>query len=234
LFNVLAITLYSGEAEFEDCVSAINQQKNCKIDHKIYSNLSEIDAHNVLLEKFENEKQNYDLFVKVDADTVIKHDYAFDIVFQKLSSTGAAAAQLYLYDYFTCKNINGLNFYNPKLNHFKKTSDKLFPDRSIVHLGRVLYSDNFIDAGIIPVGMHCAYPNDKQSFHYGFHRGLKKRDEQYQSTLASFKRYQDNARAIACGGFEFSKKFPNFSHDYSSEEFNKIFLQFLDGFNNAQ
>ena len=233
LFTTLVVTLASGEAEFDECISAINQQVDCKIDHVIYKNLSEIDAHNALLETFEKEKCNYDLFVKVDADTIIDYDSAFKIVYSKIKNTSAAAAQLYLYDYFTCKNINGLNFFNPQLNQYLKTEDKLFCDRSIRHLSHHLYSDSFTNESIIPVGRHCAYPNDKQSFHYGFHRGLKKRHDEHQLTLASFNLHKDRSRAIACGGFEFSKKFSNFSHDYSSEQFNEIFLHFLSNFKDA-
>lgn len=222
LFNALVITLYSGEAEFDDCASAIKRQTDCKVDHIVFKDLSEIDAHNALLETFENEKCRYDLFVKVDADTIIDHDDAFKIVYNKIHD--ASSAQLKLYDFFTLDLINGLNFYNPQKNQYVKTSDKLYCDRSIIHSSKVLYSDQFND--IVPVGRHCAYPNDKQAFHYGFHRGLKNRKSEFNATSKAASIHKDRARMIACEGFRqaFSIKSERKEHDYTSEKFNELFL----------
>ena len=173
MINVLVITLFSGEAEIAECKHSVSKQRNSNIKHLLFEGLTEIDAHNQLLETFEKEKNVFDLYVKVDADTIINHDNAFEIVYSKMISNSAAAAQLYLHDYFTSRNINGLNFYIPTLNQFYKTNDKLFCDRSIRHLSKVLYSDVFEKEGIIPVGNHCLFPNDRQSFHYGFHSTLQ-------------------------------------------------------------
>ena len=222
VFKALVITLYSGEAELEDCKSAIKRQVDCEIDHVIYEGLSEIDAHNVLLEKFDKESCNYDLFVKVDADTIIDHDDAFRIVYDKIYDV--SSVQLKLYDFFTLSLINGLNFYNPQKNQYVKTSDKLYCDRSIIHSSKVLYSDQFDN--ISPVGRHCAYPNDKQAFHYGFHRGLKNRKSEYDATFKAALIHKDRARMIACEGFRqaFSIKNERKEHDYTSEKFNELFL----------
>jgi hypothetical protein len=193
MIKTLVVTLYSAEAEFEECKSAILCQDECEINHVVFQGLSEIDAHNSLLETFEKEKYNYDLFVKVDADTIIDHKKAFNIVYKKISSTDAAGAQLKLYDFFTCELINGLNFYNPLKNKYIKTLDSLYCDRSIIHLSNILNSDHFENDGIIPVGRHCAYPADRQAFHYGFHRGLKRRIEEYQATILATMLHKDRS-----------------------------------------
>lgn len=222
MLKTLVITLYSGEAELEDCKASIKRQNDCKIDHLIVEGLSKIDAHNVLLETFEKEKCNYDLFVKVDADTIIDHDDAFKVVYNKIRD--ASGAQLKLYDFFTLSLINGLNFYNPQKNQYVKTLNRLYCDRSIIHSSRILRSEHF--SGIVPVGRHCAYPNDKQAFHYGFHRGLKNRRTEFSATAKAASIHKDRARIIAYEGFRqaFSIKNDKKEQDYTSEQFNDLFL----------
>ena len=71
------------------------------------------------------------------------------------------------------------------------------------------------------------FPNDRQSFHYGFHRGLKNRIEEYNLTRTAYEINKDRQRMIACKGFEMSKKLPNHSHDYCSEQFENLFIECL-------
>lgn len=231
MFRTLVVTLSSGEAEELESRQSVSSQIDCDLTHNTISNFSEQEAHNQLLTLFRDNVDNFDLYVKVDADTIITHANAFKIVHNVISETGAAAAQLGLNDYFSCTQILGLNFYHPKRNLFNPTSDPLFCDRSIVHLAKHLYVNDFKTYNINPVGLHCAYPHDRQAFHYGYHRGLKNRPQLEIEVKTAAIKHKDRARILAVLGFEAARQHKK-SHDYLHPDFESLFqnalLQFED------
>lgn len=181
--------------------------------------MPELEAHNRILNLFRQCMEEYDMYVKVDADTVITHNNTFIDVLNFLNSTDYAAVQLYLHDYFTDKNINGLNFYHPKRNTFHESFDRLYTDRSIVHHGPVAYSDKL--PHLIPVGQHCICPHDAQAFHYGYHRGLKNKTQNESDVRQAFLKYQDRAREIALCGFQASRDHKG-DHEYDATNFQHL------------
>lgn len=224
--KVLVITLECGEAEFKESQASVALQTGVEITHKIISNLPELEAHNAFLSLFESCKDDFDMFVKVDADTIIDHNTAFSVVHNQLLKTEAAAAQLLLYDYFTCSNIYGLNFYSPTKNTFTISTDKLYCDRSIRHHGRILYPDHFEEFKLTPVGRHCAYPTPQQAFHFGFHRGLKNRaNEENRVLRCAVDNKTDTARTYAIIGFTLARKHRNMHHEYTSADFEALFSE---------
>lgn len=227
--KALVVTLSSGEAEEAESARSVLAQTEILVDHKTVKGLSERDAHNAMLEIFQGSVNDYDIFAKVDADTIVDYDNAFRIVYDTVEKTGAAAAQLGLFDYFSCTEILGLNFYHPQRNVFNTTSETLFCDRSIVHKAHHLYSVDFIGHNIIPVGRHCAYPHDRQSFHYGYHRGLKNRPVLETQVRNAAKKHHDRARILACMGFEAARQSRK-SHDYNHSDFEEMFLKALQEF----
>lgn len=217
--RALVVTLSSGEAEEAESAVSVAKQTGVTIDHRVIRDLPELDAHNALLELFRSGVGTYDIYVKVDADTIIDHDDAFLKVHDKLTSTNACAVQLYLHDYFTDNVIFGLNFFSPTLNEFVPANDPLYCDRSIIHKASHLYSADFVGTGIEVVGRHCAYPHDRQAFHFGYHRAMKNRTREQSLTIIAAKKYKDRARIMACMGFDAAKTSSSKIHNYSHEQF---------------
>jgi len=220
--KTLVVTLFSGESEIDECIDSVKKQKDSINEHIVISGASELDAHNSMLKIFENNKENFDLYVKVDADTIVDREEAFLRVYKKLKETSSAEVELPLFDYFTCSEIMGLHFYDPKLNDFKLSKDAIFCDRSIVNKSSLIQGRQINDDYLIPVGKHCAYPTDSQSIRYGYHRGLKGQYKIENLIKESYNLHKDRARKLACIGFELAKSLRLDCHSYKTKGFEDI------------
>ena len=108
-------TLYSGESEFEACCKEIEKQIGVEVHQKVFSFLPEYAAHNELWSYWEKVKDNFDLFVKVDADTVLNDNFALLKISQLFNDIDVTGAQILLHDYFTDDLIAGLNVFSKQV-----------------------------------------------------------------------------------------------------------------------
>ena len=74
----LVLTLYCGEGEFEDCKSSVQKQKGVDVEQVIFSNMGNVEAHEALYRRIMEERDKFDLFIKLDADMVLARDTALD------------------------------------------------------------------------------------------------------------------------------------------------------------
>lgn len=230
--KVFVGTMYCGEGDFDACCQAIINQKNVEIQHVIISNQPEKDAHNALWKSWRAvQYEGYDMFVKVDADTVLAHDEVLSELGNMMSDNPRITAiQAPLLDYFTDGNINGLNCFSPKVT-FLDSKDPLFCDRQVdVGHDITVKADGVVDR-LKPAGYHCFRTNDKQSFHFGLHRALKNQIHIINSVKAAWKKNGDRQRALALLGALAAKKFATgSSFNYEDEQFLDEFKLTLEQF----
>lgn len=164
-------TMNSGEGEFEKCCESISKQKDLQNNrHFVVSGLKEVEAHNTLWDAWESEKADFDLFVKVDADTILWDGIVSQVwrgAFQ--ADPRVTGVQLKLFDFFTEAPISGLNFFSPRVRFAR--SSGLYPDRVDSGHDVVLKGKDVEFLGF--AGSHCSAPTEIQAFHFGFHRMLK-------------------------------------------------------------
>ena len=215
-------TLYSGESEFQDCCKAIKDQQEVIIKHKVISNKPEYEAHNLLWEEWEKSKLDYDLFVKIDADTVLNSDSALFRISKLFHDIKITGAQILLHDYFTEDLIAGLNVFSKKVI-FKPSRRKLFADHADKQNTNVLKGDSV--RHLNPIGFHCINPNEKQSFHYGFHRALKGQNKIIKRCAEVWLDKKDNARAWALAGAMSKKWYLRRNTDYGDHRFEYLFKE---------
>lgn len=214
-------TMYSGEAELEACQHAVASQKGVQTFHHVIKNLPEREAHNELTRSWEKNKKNFDLFAKIDADTILVDDTALARVWDLFASDPrVTGVQIRLLDYFTDQLISGLNFFSPKVK-FKKSKDDLFCDRIDTNHDKVLKGD--VVKHLEPIGYHCKTPHPEQAFHYGLHRMLKGQKQVIKDTFEAWKKYQDEPRMWALLGAMEAKHFTKGRFNYTDQEFQKLF-----------
>lgn len=212
--RVLVTTLECGEGDFERCIDAIKSQENVEIVHEIISNKPEREAHELHIKSWNSRLDDFDAFLKVDADTVLKHDRVVEMIVDLLLSSGAAATQSPLHDFFTGDFINGLNCYAPKLNTFGTNVHELYCDRSITHHAKVLYGKD-MGPEINPAGSHCHYATQLQAFHYGVHRGMKKQENTMRLVKKAHEKLGGFRRLLALEGFYQASEFKNAGKKYN-------------------
>jgi hypothetical protein len=162
--KVFVGTLHCGEGDFELCCEMIASQSGVVIEHHVISNLPELEAHNALWNAWNQRKKDFQLFVKVDADTVLKHNevlFSFwKMIQENPKITGIQAP---LHDYFTDSFINGLNCFTPEVE-FKRSRDSLYCDRNVDVNHRLVIKADGVSAALRPAGLHCHSATEIQSF----------------------------------------------------------------------
>ena len=226
MINVLVGTLHSGESELDLCKESINNQKGITSEHLIISNLNENEAHAKLFDFWNSNRSKFDMFVKVDADTVLIKNTSLLDVFFAINEYNVDGIQLSLLDFFSQTEIYGLGAFLNSVQ-FNKPRNKLFPDRVV---DRSLYNIK-IGAGLEhlqPIGYHCLNPHPRQAFRYGLHRQLKKQDDIISSMAKMWLKEKDLARKWALfGAFHAKDNWFN-SVDYSNKKFERNFKKYTE------
>ena len=204
-------TMYSGEAEFEESRAAIAAQEGIVVEHFVLKDLPEFEAHNQLWKKWNSVKSSFDLFVKIDADTVlIGKDALLKIWHLFEANSEVTGAQILLHDYFTDSLIPGPNSFHPSVV-FNDSKDPLYPDHADSGHKLVLKGESV--QFLAPIGEHCKHPAKIQAFHYGLHRALKKQTEVLKKLCLAWKNKPESGRFWAIAGarmaIKYEKKFHN-------------------------
>ena len=168
--RILVGTLYAGENEFNECVESITRQKNVTFEHVIFKNLGNKEASDTLFKTFMERSNEFGLFIKVDADTVLLDDQLFSKISQKFRENDwLDLLEIRLHDFFSNQLIWGLNSYRSTVR-WKPAQENLFiDDFPPVPKNRRIGSWENVE----PAGIHCKNPLPLQAFHYGVHKGLK-------------------------------------------------------------
>lgn len=168
--KILVGTLYSGENEYEECLTAIKNQTYKDFDHLIIKDLPELEAHNKLYKTFIDRAGTYELLIKVDADTVLLSNDFFQRIVDKFSEDQwLEFMNIGVIDFFTDEMIPaGIQIYRNTVR-WDFSKDTVFPDIPILDKDRYQYDKT----ELAPAAIHCNNPSIPQSFHYGVHRGLK-------------------------------------------------------------
>jgi hypothetical protein len=217
-----------GEGDKDRSFSSIEAQERGNIisDVEIFKidDLSEKKAHDLLHEAFRDASMNnYDVLIKVDADTVLAHQQIFiNICEQFVANPKVTKVQAPLHDYFIDDLLNGLNSFSRNVK-FRKSCDTLFCDRvDEAHNVRLYQRD--LPQSLIPAGFHCHYATECQAFHYGLHRELKGQKDTLALVKKAFQKNRDRIRGMALLGAQAAGSFTKFGG------FNYADKQFCDAF----
>jgi hypothetical protein len=190
-------TLACGEAELPECLGAVAAQTGVSVAQTVIENQPELEAHNALWDAWEAVKAHHDLFVKIDADTVLTRPTALAEIAALFSDEAVTGAQILLHDFFTDELIAGLNAFSCAVT-FQRATDRLWTDR--VDGGHRLVLKGEPVRHLAPIGWHCRAPHRHQAFHYGLHRALKKQEEVIARCAVVWLAKRDEARAWALAG----------------------------------
>lgn len=238
--RVFVGTLSSGEAEFAQCETAILTQEGVSITHYVVSGMPERQAHDVLWAEWAAAKKHHDLFVKVDADTVLLNPFVIARISEAFElNPRLTGMQLPILDYFTDGPIAGLNAFSPSVE-FRPSSD-LFCDRTDSNHDLVLKCSGsptnmtqerlldraaalglvFAQGGTppVPAARHCFEASDAQAFHFGLHRALKGQYEVMERVRAAWSTARDRRRGLALAGAAVAPEFLGRPADYENPAF---------------
>ena len=176
--KILVGTLFSGENEYNECLASIRKQSFTNYDHLIIENKPELEAHRQLFQTFLENKDRYDLLIKVDADMVLCSEDLFEeIASQFAGNSRLRLLSIRVYDFFTDSLINGLQTYRNTIT-WDLTRDTVFPDIPNTDQNEAVVDTKRLE----PAAWHCPNPSVVQAFHYGVHRGIKSLQKIHSTT----------------------------------------------------
>jgi len=227
-------TLYSGENEFEECITSIQNQTYKNFEHFVFENLPNREAHHALFKSFKSKIDEFDLLVKVDADMVICSNDLFSQIVKKMTDhPDLDVFSIAVKDFFTGQLINGLNAYRNTVNwDFDKQT--MFVDIPDVSREKTCYDET----ELAPAAIHCKNPSKYQAFHYGVHRGLKSIQKIHSTThwamlndvRHNFWKTGDARIGLAVLGAElvYAGKFKKDDVDYTNPKVKKVLEKYKD------
>lgn len=162
-------TLYTIEAEFDECVAAIERQTYRNFEHFVFANLPKQKAHETLYRAFMERRHEFDLLAKIDADMVLADDRFFEKAVAKFEKIAwLDDLEIAVHDFFSEEPIWGMHIYRNSVRWPEK-QDGLFTDKRPIAEYNVVHDRS----ELAPAAFHCKNPSPFQSFHYGVHCGMK-------------------------------------------------------------
>ena len=216
------MTLACGEAELQVCKEAIAEQEYVHVEHLVFEGYSELEGHKHLFGAWNKKRHEFDLFVKIDADTILEHPKAlFQLWCYFRDNSDLTAVQTGLLDYFTNTMIAGLNSFSSDVT-FSMPNDTLYCDRISENGHRkVLKPNDTLE--IYPIARHCVAPHDKQSFHYGYRRWMKGQTDIIKNCLVAWQEIGGDGRFWALIGAREAYMFRLKDASYDNETFMTLF-----------
>ncbi len=159
--------------------------------------MPEYEAHNMLWAAWNAAKTDHDIFVKIDADTILNRSSALEEICQLFKQPDVTGVQIPLHDFFTDELINGLNAFSPLVT-FEPSRLRLYADHADRGHKKVLKGTEV--QFLAPIGWHGKYPKPLQAFHYGFHRRLKNQNATLQRLASAWLDHGDREREWAIAG----------------------------------
>jgi hypothetical protein len=167
--RILILTLCCEEAELQRCEAALQQQSYIHWRHRTWSNLGNLAAHKALYCEIARSREEFDLFIKLDADMVLRgHESLRQLVEFFRERPGLDHATFALDDWFSGMRLMGLHAYSNRAN-WAGPDDALFTDPPPDIPGYRLR----VHSAPSPIATHCSDPSPYQAFHFGVHRALK-------------------------------------------------------------
>ncbi len=167
--NILVLTLYSGEAEFERCRSSLEQQDYPSWEQRIIENLPNAEAHARLYETLMTEGENFDVFLKLDADMVLADEKVLgDLVGVFEKQPGLDHLVVAVTDWMTDSHIIGAHLFSNRVR-WKRHDETLYVDPDPTFPGR----KHVINNPSRDLIFHAGNPSPLQAFHFGAHRALQ-------------------------------------------------------------
>lgn len=167
--RILLGTLHVDENERDSCTAALAAQSYTEWTHRIFSGLSNEEAHRRLYRYFMDNREDYQLFIKLDADMVLRsRDALADIVRVFQDSTNLDHAVFLVHDWMSDMQIVGMHVFSNRVS-WTHTDEQLFVDPDPERPGEKLVIEGYPS----PIAEHSPDPSPFQAFRFGVHRASK-------------------------------------------------------------
>ena len=166
--RVLVITMYCGEPQFQRCIESVATQKGILCEHQFIKNKPNVEAHRELYEKINDSRENYDFFVKLDADMEFSSEQSL-IKILSFFEPDTDHLTIPVFDFFINEDMPALSVFSNRVFFDTANMDNLYVDQlNIIYPGMRTNKNKSLQ-----LVYHCYRPSKEQCIAFGVHRALK-------------------------------------------------------------
>lgn len=166
---ILILSLYSGENEIEDSIASLEKQTYSLWSQEVFRFLPNAEAHKALYSRIMAAREEFDLFVKLDADVVLNRPTALSEMVQEFEKAPDLDHGIFgLADWASKQTILGLHCFSNRA-FWPESEEAFFVDPNPEIPGkRRIFREN-----PVPLASHMPNPSLAEAFLFGWHRALK-------------------------------------------------------------
>lgn len=184
--KVLIITMFSGENEILLNKKSVLEQRGVEAVQSVIEHLPNLEAHTKLYSIIMKERQNFDYFVKLDADMVLRTPNSLLKILKPFKmDPNLDHYHAPVFDHPSGFQLMGVHVFSNRVT-WKFPLDALFPDPFPFIQGSRLVVKNCEN----PQVDHMPNPSLDQAYQFGYHRALKITQRERRRKVASHARYQ--------------------------------------------
>lgn len=189
--RILIGILYCIENELDRCIESIRMQDHKDFDYFVVSKMKNKAAHDFLYGKFMASAQDYDVFIKIDADMVLLRPTFFSEVIDALKQyPDKDHFHIGLWDFFTDRMIGALQVFRSNVR-WKRNDEKIFVDVVVQSSRKTSFYNS--TGPLSPAAIHCPDPGAFQAFHFGLHKAVKVLQTDADAKIAKVFEHAENA-----------------------------------------
>ena len=166
--KVLVITMFCGEPQYERCIASVKNQVGVECDHKLIENKPNVEAHRELYETINSSGNQYDYFVKLDADMEFSSDSALLEIIDLFDPT-TDHLTIPVFDFFINDDMPAFHVFTSRVKFDTENMDKLYVDKIKTSYPGAKKSTTKSNKLVY----HCFEPSKEQCIAFGIHRALK-------------------------------------------------------------
>ena len=227
--KVLFLVMYSGEGDYEKCIESAKNQIGIVSDFFEIKNMSLKDAHCAIYSYWNDHKDDYDMFVKLDADMVLINQTKVIDVWNELKNTNLSLLCVWVDDFLRKRLVPGMIF---GTKHCTFNIDNVINGEKavydtgmyIVEAGYVFTDQNIADK-LAPSALHGYYSLPIQLFAQGVKRRLRRGGQWdiYQIVQAEFSKNPDKLRFMFLIGWALAENELANDYNYNDRKFVEYF-----------
>lgn len=166
--RVLIVTLHSGEQELSAGTESIERQTVRSVEHLVISGLPNMQAHKALYSLIMERSEDFDFFVKLDADMVFRSETSLSALLKAFEDSELDHLVAPVFDVPSESNIHGVHLFRAGVK-WGSYQNALFPDPNPIISGKRL----ILDVNSAAEVNHMPNPSAEQAFLFGVHRAIK-------------------------------------------------------------
>jgi len=223
--KVLFLVMYSGEGDYEQCIEAAKNQVGIEYDFFEVKNLSLKDAHIAIYSYWNEHKDDYDMFVKLDADMVLINQTKVIDVWNEIKNTKLALLCVWVDDFLRKRLVPGMIFGTRhctfNIDNVINGEKAVFDTGMYVVESGYTFTDQSIADKLAPSALHGYYSLPIQLFAQGVKRRLRRGGQWdiYQIVQNEFLVNPDKLRFMFLIGWALAENILSNDYNYNDSKF---------------